>query len=162
MSNFLADLKNDNNWQQVYRDSKSVTYDAAGGYTALPAFEIPITFDKALIAVRTNSQGAKFTWRFSGVLSQRMQLGGGATPLPVASLSYNRLRINRSTLLHFPTYDTDYELLFEPYYWIKHIDLTIWEYTGVYTEFTNNLIQEIQTIQLPNIEAKLDDISNYG
>lgn len=161
-SNYSADLKNANNWEQAYRDSKSVVYDDAGGYTPLPAFEIPITFNKKLLAIRVLSDNAKFTWRFGGVLSQRMQLGGGATPLPVASLDYNRLRVNRSTLINFPTYGTDYELLFEPYYWIKHIDLTIWQYLGELTDSTENLINEIRSNELASIETKVDEIATYN
>lgn len=162
MNNYIADLKNDNNWKLVYQDSKTVTYDAAGGYAPLPAFEIPITFDKELIAVKTLSAGAKFSWRFSGVLTQRMQLGGGFTPLPVASLSYNRLRINRSSLLHFPTYNTDYELLFEPYFWIKNIDLTIWEYNGSITSDILVSINDVRDDNLVRIEDKIDDLSTYN
>ena len=75
MTNLIADLKNDNNWRQAYQDERSVVFDEAGGYSPLPAFEIPITFDSHLLAVRTLSNNAKFTWRFSGVLSHLFELG---------------------------------------------------------------------------------------
>lgn len=158
--NYLADLKNTNNWRQVYINEKQVVYDTAGGYTPLPAFEIPITFDAQILAVRTLSNNAKFTWRFSGVLSQRISLGGDFDGVPTSSLNYNRLRINRTSMLHLPNYNTDYELLFEPYVWIKHIALTVWEYTGVLTQETSNLITETRENELVRIEEKIDNIVN--
>lgn len=160
--NYTADIKNSFNWNLVYQEEREVLYDSAGGYTAIPAFEIPITFDKSLLCVRTSSKNAKFTWRFSGVLTQRMELGTNNDSLPVASLDYTRLRINRSTLIHYPLYTTDYQLLFESYYWIKHIDLTIWEYVGRLANETDDLINEIRADELANIEQKVDEIATYG
>lgn len=157
-----ADLQNDSNWIQSYQEEKNVIYDAAGGYTALPAFEIPISFDKKILAIRTNSAGAKFTWRFSGVLSQRLQLGGGFTPLPVASSWERRLRINRSQLLLLPLYTSNYELLFEPYPWIKNISLTIWEYIGIINDPTEDLINEIRSNELARIEERIDDLASWS
>lgn len=152
--NLAADLQNDSNWQQVYTEEREVVYDAAGGYTALPAFEIPFTFEGQIIAIRALSKNAKFTWNFAGKISQRIQLGGGATPLPVATQFEQNLRINRSTLLVLSKLTTEYELLFEPFYWIKHINLTIWEYIGTAEEVTNEA--------LVRIEGKIDDIAAYG
>ncbi|WP_414622052.1 hypothetical protein [Calothrix sp. CCY 0018] len=160
MSDYLADLKNDNNWQQVYTDSKTVLYDAAGGYRPLPVFEIPITFDSPLLIIRTLSDGAKFTWRFSGVLSQRISMSNVASPVPTAALNYNRLRINRSSLLHFPRYNTDYELIFEPYTWIKNINLAIWSYSGVFTNELFAQVEEVRDNELSRIESKIDTIIN--
>lgn len=162
MTNLIADLKNDNNWRQAYQDERSVVFDDAGGYTPLPAFEVPITFDTQLLAVRTLSNNAKFTWRFSGVLSHLFELGDVISPLPTASHSYHRLRINRSNLIYFPNFGTDYQLIFEPYWWIKHINLTIWEYTGEITSAAEKLVAEVRDTDLSRIESKVDDISTYG
>jgi hypothetical protein len=160
VSDYLADLKNDNNWQQVYTDSRTVLYDAAGGYSPLPAFEIPLAFNSPLLIIRTLSNGAKFTWRFSGVLSQRFSIGNVASPVPTAALNYNRLRINRSSMLHFPRYNTNYELLFEPYVWIKHIDLAIWTYNGAFVDKIYDQIDQVRDNELPRIESKIDIILN--
>lgn len=161
-SDYLAEFKNDNNWVFLYQESREVVYDEAGGYTPMAAFEIPITFDNKILAVRTLSKNAKYTWRFSGVLTQRMQLGGGATPLPLASFSDKRMRVNRSSLIYFLTYGTDYELLFEPYYWIKHIDLSIWGYVGDLTDSIRESINQMKSNELANIETKLDEIATYN
>lgn len=128
--NIIASIKNSSNWELIYRENREVLVDAAGGYIPLPAFEIPITLDDEIIAVRTISQRAKFTWRFAGVLSQRMQLGAGLTSLPVATITSQRIQLNRSELVQLNNFGTDYELLFEPYSWIKNLDVSIWRYIG--------------------------------
>lgn len=124
-----ADLQNGANWQLTYYRSEAVTFDAAGGYSALPVFDIPIVFNERILMVRATSTNARFTWRFMGILSQRINIFGNQLDLEPALFQAN-LRINRSRILIFDQVETPYELFFEPFYWLKQCDLYVYTFIG--------------------------------
>ncbi len=128
-----ADLKNWQNWDLTYFRQEDVIYDAAGGYRPLPAFEIPLVFDKRILMIRANSTNAKFSWRFLGVLSQFISVDRNGSPRD-AALYRTNLRINRSQILFFDRVDIEYELIFEPFYWLKRCELSIYTFTGEITD----------------------------
>ncbi len=162
MNYYFADLQNGENWEKVYTNQAEVLRDSAGGYQPLPEFEISGDFSEELIAIETKSDNIKYSWKFSGVLYRRFQLGEPSNSLPRASVGYHRLRINHCHLLHFVNYGINYNIVFDPYYWLKNISLNVWKYTGKTIENTDNLIEEIKDVRLPSIEEKLEHLSNYG
>ena len=152
----ILDLSNQSYWNQVYEEFKEAKEITPGGaYYAIPAFEIPFLFSSNVIIVRPLSVKAKSTWRFAGVLAQKFQVGTGGTAstLPTVDADTLSLRLNRNKLVIFNNFKSDYELVFEPFYWMRDIRLTVWEYTGP-EETLRNAIERI--------EFKVDNIADYG
>lgn len=160
MTEMILSLTNQANWNQIYTESREAQpASPIGGYFPIPAFEIPIVIENNILAVRTFSNTARFSWRFAGNLSQRIQIGSGgsASTLPEVEAASISLRINRTRLLILKKLSPDYKLVFEPPYWFKSISLTIWEYTGIQEYLTDELIRDLGD-DLDRIEAKIDSL----
>lgn len=146
MSEPVLQLTGQGNWFQIYDESRTaVAATPQGAYYSIPAFEIPFTLERHVLAVRCLSPTAKSTWRFAGTFSQRFQVGTGGTasPLPVVDATSVGLRLNRTKLIVFKKYTTNYQLLFENVRWLKDLRLTIWEYRGIESDSTEDLIREL-------------------
>lgn len=146
MSEPVLQLTTQENWFQIYDESRTAQIATpSGGYYPIPAFEIPILLERHVLAVRCLSTTAKPTWRFAGTLSQRFQAGTGGTasPLPTVEASAIGLRLNRTKLVVFKKFTANYQLLFENAYWLKDLRLSIWEYRGIESDSTEDLIREL-------------------
>lgn len=156
MSYPILDLGVESSWTLVYeefRERKKASIQ--GTYIPIPAFEVPFLFTSRTILIRPLSKKAKSTWRFAGYLAQRFQAGsgGGASSLPTVDADVYRLRLNRTKLITFEEYKSNYAIIFEPFYWMKDIELKIWEYTG-----------PVRTLRdsVEEIRSKVDMWSTYG
>jgi len=157
MGQLLINLGNQENWLQWYDESRQAQTYPDGTYQALPAFEIPVLFDRRILAVKNFSTTAKATWRFAGNLIQRFQLGSGGTTstLPIVEATRKPLLVNRTELHIFPLLAPQYELVHEVPLWYQHMRLTIWEYIGPEADSTEDLIL-LSNSALTRIETKLD------
>lgn len=146
MSAFILELQSAGVWQQVYNESREGIPISEKHHIPIPAFEIGLLFEHHILAVRCISTTAKAHWRFAGNLSQRFQIGtGGSTsPLPVVTAARRGLRLNRAELIRFPRLTTNYELLFEVPHWIKDMRLTVWEYSGIESDTTEETLIRIE------------------
>jgi hypothetical protein len=156
MSTVINGINNDENWQLLFTDSKTaVEATPKGGHYPIPAIEVPVRIDNRVIAVQNRVVQAKSTWRFGGNIIQRSQVGGGgsASPLPLLELEVCRLRINRTRLIVFEQFLTDYELIYETPVWFKNVSLTVWGYTG---EVSDELKAD-----LLRLESKVDSLGIY-
>jgi hypothetical protein len=150
----VLDLSNQSNWQQIFDEEREAVQAKVGGWYPIPAFEIPILFDSSVVVARVLSNKAKSTWHYGGLLSQRFFIGSGGTAssLPEVSAKQYRLQINRSKLLFFPLYKPNYSLIFEPPVWFKNIRLSLWEYSGINSDSTHQLLETIK-IDILRIES---------
>lgn len=156
MSYPILELGVESNWQLVYNETREqVKGRIRGTYIPIPVFEIPFLFASPTILILPLSRKGRSTWRFAGYLAQRFQVGSGgnASALPTVDADVYRLRLNRTKLITFEEYKSNYEVTFEPFYWMKDIELKIWEYTGPVRTLRNS----IETIR-----SKVDEISTYG
>ncbi len=157
MSQPLVDLQTHGNWVQVFNEARRGVQVTDTDFAPIPAFEIGFLFEAHILAVRTSSTTAKAHWRFAGLLNQRFQIGtgGAASPLPVVTAGSHATRLNRSALIQFERLTSNYELLFEPAYWLRDLQLTIWEYRGNESDTTEAMLRGlIDTAE--RIEVKLD------
>jgi hypothetical protein len=160
MSEPVLQLTVQGNWFQVYDESRSaIPITSTGGHYPIPAWEIPFLLEKHILAVRCFSVTAKANWRFAGTLSQRFQAGtgGSGSPLPVVEAGSVGLRVNRTKLVIFKKYVSDYQLLFENVPWLKDLRVTIWEYRGTEFDSTEELIQATRA-KLETLEFKIDNL----
>lgn len=148
----LLNLNVQANWQRVYDEERTVGVINDSTYTPIPAFEIGFTFESRVLAVRTISTTSPARWRFAGTLTQKIQLGTGgvASNLPLADATVRKLDLNRTRLVIFPQYSSEYQLVFASPYWIEDMRLTIWQYTGP-------VIDSISS-DLERIESKIDNL----
>lgn len=159
MSHPVLNLQGQGIWNQVYNEHRNATL-VQTAHIPIPAFEISFLFESHILAVRCLSTTAKAHWRFAGILSQQFQIGTGGTasPLPDVTASQHKSRLNRTELIIFPKLTGNYQLIFEPAYWLKDARLTIWEYTGIESDTTEELIQTLK-VDLIRIESKVDALN---
>ncbi|MCC5640538.1 hypothetical protein LC593_32860 [Nostoc sp. CHAB 5844] len=160
MSQPVLELNSQGVWSQVFHESRqALVATPSGGYYPIPAFEIPFLFERHILAVRCMSTTAKATWRFGGNLSQKIQLGtgGSASPLPIADGAVIPLRVNRTRLILLQHLTSTYQLVHETPYWFKDVTLTIWEYTGIESNTTEQLIETLK-IDVLRVEDKIDNL----
>lgn len=160
MSNLILQLSRQQNWYKLYDEQRYAQIIGTNSHVPIPAFEIPIVIYNQVLACRVLVQNAGSRWRFGGTLSQRWQLGSGGSqsPLPVADGNVFRLRINRSRLLIVPQYG-DYQVLYEPPTWFRNVQFTLWQYTGLVKDSTEQKV-DLARERLFNIESKIDTILN--
>lgn len=159
MAEPLLDLLNQDNWNQIYDESRTAQpATEAGGYYSIPIFEIPIILQSRVLAVRCLSTTAKYSWRFAGNLKPQVAApiaGINSPPLEVASIY---LQLNRTRLIVLQPYATNYNLVLENAPWLKDLRVTIWEYTGAIEDTTEELIG-IARIDILRVEAKVDNLT---
>lgn len=159
MSQLTVDLANPNNWREVFDESRSAVPITQTAYDPIAAFEVGILLNTPIIRVRTLSPSAKSRWRFAGTLSQRVSIVNTAFNSTPAVTYSKGLRLNRTEVIRLPWLSSDYELVFEPPYWMRDLRLTIWEYTGVYAEQLEELLDTVK-VDLARLETKVDALSS--
>lgn len=148
-------LYNKNNWQLVYQEYKqAVQLTPLGGYCPLSAFEVPIRLSSKILIVKTVSNIPKGKrWRWAGRLRafQSFPTGINSQKSEVASHS---LYLNKSKLLIYPELTSNFELVLSDAFWLRDLQLTIFEFTG---ETTTSVVKSLE-----EIKSRVDDIAAYG
>lgn len=126
-------------------------------YTPIPPAEIPIEFDKPLIAISTSSFNALPRWVTAGWISQKIYTGLSVTGVSDAVLTNKRVFLNRLNLFFMSTdLASSYSITYYFPRWMFDLSIAIWQYTG-----TGDIDDEIIR-RLTRIEQKVDDISDFG
>lgn len=157
------DLNNAQSWAliyQEYRQAQQVT--PQGGYIPIPAFEVPTLLSSRILIAKTVSNiPAGKRWRWAGNLRINQAFpNSGVNSQPTEIIAYP-LYLNRSKLLVLPETATNYNLILSDAFWLRDLQLSIYEFTG---EGNSEVIELIQTVKIDvlRIEAKIDDISSFG
>lgn len=154
------DLNSSLSWEQIHFSSRDAPL--INPYTFQPLDAIPvdggILRNAPIIATYAQSTQAKPHWRAAGYINQTISTGialGGSqdTEYTVGYfVALNRIK------LHFlnPALG-NYGLKFYCKKYLRNISITVWQYTGAYTE---TLQQEIQVnrIIIRRIEDKVNDL----
>lgn len=126
-------------------------------YTPIPPVDIPIEFDKPLIAISTSSFNALPRWVTAGWISQKIYTGLTVTGVSDATLANKRVFLNRLNLFQMSTdLATSYSITYYFPRWFFDLSIAIWQYMG--TDVEDDEIKRI----VQRIEQKVDDISEFS
>lgn len=152
-------LTTQSNWQQIYSENRNAFQVDALSYIPIPAFEVGVTLDTPVVAIRIASNKARGHWKSGGHLFQRFQLGtgGAANPLPQVDSAQIWIPINRVKLIQFDLWTPEYSLVYLPPYWFEHVQCQIWAYTGPVSDSIETAISRIERkIDTPGLTFGMD------
>ncbi|AKG21249.1 hypothetical protein [Calothrix sp. 336/3] len=121
-------------------------------YRPIPLIEFPYNLSNHIVAIQTNSDTIRPTWRRSGQLIQVVDLG--LSTGQDVEFTQQRLTtyLNRTKLFFLPKISETYQLNFLPLPWIYDLSIRIWSHPDV-----GNTREYLE-----RIERKIDDMSEYG
>ena len=158
MGNPVLQLGNSANWDLFYSTSvEAVTSNNGESYTPIPTITVPTLLESHIVASFVHCSNSKPTWYFGGFLNQRINLGLTVGGLPDSdAVQKRRLYLNRLTLIIFPKLVDSYAVTFDVPRWFQDVTFTLFEYTGVESNSTDDLINQIINVDLPRIENKIE------
>lgn len=126
------ELTTQRNWQQIYSENRNAVPVDELSYIPIPAFEVGVTLDTPVVAIRVASNKARGWWKSGGHLFQRFQLGtiGAVNPLPQVDSAQIWVPLNRVKLVRFDLWTPEYSLVYLTPHWFEHVQCQIWAYTG--------------------------------
>ncbi len=162
MGSPIIDFSNSNNWESVYNISvvADPSSHPSNSHYAIPTIEVPVTFERRIIAVLPTSTTAKDWWISGGWVEQKIFTGivVGGNP-DVSANDSKRIFLNKINLIVFPKYTSTYQLNIDVPYWFKDYQVTIWEYVGVDEDSTEELVENNEALLL-NIQSTVNQINS--
>lgn len=132
------------NWRSLWSQAYFASKNAQGKHIPIIEQRIPVTVGSSIIVATTSSSTAKPHWTWGGTLIQGIRtgilVGGGAD----TEANRRRVWLNKLTLIQFEKLASAYTLAFRPARWHQDIKLSVWEYQGVFSNATENLIQLVR------------------
>lgn len=155
-----GDFYNAANWQLAYQEYKEATQvTPLGGYLPLPAFEIPITFDSRVLIVKTVSNiPAGKRWKWAGNLTAFQSFPNGGVNSQKSEVANHSLYLNRSKRIIYPNSISNFELVLSGAYWLRDLQLTIYEFIGEFKTYTESSLDNVK-VDLSTIEQKIDNLT---
>ncbi len=143
MGNLVVDIGNTNNWELHYTVSLTAVPVGNNRYIPIPRQEVPILFDKNIIAVLATSDTVR---AYAGFIGQKFRTGITAGNAPNAeSFASHRLYKNRLGIFTFDPLAATYSLVLGPPFWAQDMKYTVWQYIGPQGDTTENLITVLQS-----------------
>ena len=133
----LYDFSNSDNWSLGWTGVKrapDAPNDSLNRYYPISDFAIPVQFSSSVLAVFLESETDPGRWIRGGFAKQKIVTGitGGGTP--DAFSEAKPLRLREINLIQFQQLSTDYAVVLSIPYWLRHIDVSVYEYTGTITD----------------------------
>ncbi len=159
MSQIVAALNSPLAWQQVYSESREGYPLSETSYYPIPSYNVPLIFDSFLLMVGTSSQYARAHWKLGCWLTQTVDV-------PLADFDEIRLKkyfvpINDATLIRLDAIAPQYRLKVDIPWWMRELRLTIYEYQGVLSDSTEDLVRseaELIRTDILRVEAKVNNL----
>jgi hypothetical protein len=159
----ILNLGNPDNWNQVYNTTVAALLIGNGRYAPIPKIAVPIQLESPILAVYISCSPNKPTWKFGAWLNQNIFTGltiGGLTD--AENVQRRKIWLNKISLARLDKLSENYAVSFDIPKWFESVSISLWEYTGIISDSTEELINEIRDNELPRIEQKIDDILTYG
>jgi len=141
-------ISNSANWNQIWsttRTAQSVEPSVLEKYYPIPEIVAPFQFDNPILAVYADSNSAEEHWKLAGKAQQKVLTGlvVGGTPETVTAIK--RIWLKQISLLIFPRLASTYTLGFNIPYWLRDINLIVWEYVGPINDSIDQKLTAIQS-----------------
>lgn len=137
----------ESNWNLQYSNSfpaVSLLNDSAGNpiYQKITEINIPITFDKPIIAVSlSTSVPVGKIWKYAGYLTRNLTTGLGETFVGNRELLF----LGKFNLIVFDNLNINYSLSIQVPKWFINASIAIYQYEGTDTTTLENDVQAIKT-----------------
>ena len=136
----------ENNWNQLY--STTLVADPVPSrvenYFPIPEFSIPIILDNRILAILAESDTAQQNWKYAGQAKQVIQTGLTVGGVADTVNSVKKFYLRQISLLQFPDTAPSYTLKIKIPFWIRDLELILWEYTGPITNTYDQILTEIK------------------
>ncbi|WP_414620324.1 hypothetical protein [Calothrix sp. CCY 0018] len=133
----------------------------------LEPIELPLLTSARIFLVSTFSLKVRPTWYTAGYLSRQVRgisiddtvvfEGLGQIPTTTADYGQEIIPLNVSKIVIFPFISGNHNLRFDFVPWIPELRLGVWEYKGIESDSTEDLVEAIQA-KLETIEFKIDQL----
>jgi len=145
------DLSNSANWVLKHEfNVVAMTAQMANGttvHTPISDLEVPFLLDKFIYAIligTTKPIGAK--WKFGGYLKQSVHTGLINTGSPDATTNIRQpLFLFNNNLIFLDKISASFAFSIQVPSWFTDVDATLWEYTGIDVESTEQRLDDIDT-----------------
>lgn len=142
-------------WELIFTGTRSMSTAPKSLWKSLPIPEIVTDIQPIsnIVAVRASSASNPGYWKFGGYASQKIVPGIAASGSSLlATTSSQKIWLDRLSILFFPDLTDSYYLTFNIPYWLRQIDLSVWQYLGAVEDSTEQ--------KLDYIQGRLDAILN--
>lgn len=113
-------------------------------YYPIPEWTAPVILENRILAISADSDTAQQNWKYAGqamqVITTGLTVGGQADTVN----SVKKFYLRQISLLQFPDTSFEYTLKIKIPFWIRDIQLLIWEYTGPITNTYDQILTEIK------------------
>lgn len=133
----------------------------------LQPIELPYLTECRIFLIGATSLRAKPTWYRAGWLHQEIPniyidgavIFEGLERIPSTSVdaASQLIPLNSVQLIIFPQLHHSYRLRFEPVPWLQEVTLAVWEYRGIESDSTEDLIHTMRS-KLETIEFKINQL----
>jgi hypothetical protein len=153
------DLQNGDNWEDLYSSSHSITQTGPRSYIPIGEIQIPVLFEKPILAFYCESPSAPAHWVQAGWLNQKVRVGftvGGAAD---GNRQNGRLMLLKKIMLvEWESLGGSYQVSFTPKKYLDDITLRIWQYTGPIVDSLEEQV-DLTRIDLLRIEKQLQFVA---
>lgn len=126
-------FSNTNNWLSLWNGSfsaEAVPAKPLEQFYPIPPINVPLLIEEPIIAIHASSFSAQENWKYAGSIYQKIQTGitvGGSAD---SYLSSHKFYLNQITICPLLQLDSSFALEIKIPYWIRDINLKVWQYTG--------------------------------
>lgn len=153
----IYDFSNQNNWSLTWSGVKvapDVSSESLNKYFPIEDFAIPVQFSSPIISIYLVSDSDPGRWIKGGWAKQKIVTGITGGGSPDAYTQIIPLKLRQINICQFSQTVTSFAVVLSIPYWLRHIDITVWEYTG---EITDTLEQKLDEC-CQSLETNIDNI----
>lgn len=135
----------------MYDASLEATQAPLGRYFQIPEFTVPVLFESPVLAFGASTTDLQTPRKLAYWARQLIASQGAVSGL--IQFSSKRIYLEQIQMFRFELFANSYQIRIVIPWWIRSVDISIWEYIGAIDE-EYDLIQQ----QLARIESKIDEL----
>lgn len=143
----LYEFSNSSNWSLVWtgqKVAKKVLSTTLDRFYPIPDFSVPLLLDNPVLAIYVTSDTDPGTWVRAGYLKQKINTGLADGVAVDSYLSQKFLELRKINIVQLQKVNSSFAVEFAVPYWLRQIDVTVWEYTG---KIANTITQQLSDLQ---------------
>lgn len=158
----IYDFSNQNNWSLTWSGVKiapDAPNESLNKYFPIEDFAIPIQFSSPIISIYLISNTDPGRWIRGGWAKQKITTGITGGGSPDAYTQTIPLKLRQINICQFQKITTNFAVVISIPYWLRHIDITVWEYTGEITDTIEDKLIECCDVLETDIAQVRQDLA---